>query len=221
MSKQRKIGFLIIYSIIFYSLWAISELLIFSKLNLIIKSEIILEFLKSGVIKNLIWTLPTIILIQYFKEDVYITLKQMFLSKVNWLKYLPIFIFFTVWILVGSILQTGKLQIVSSFGIDELIIVLFVGITEEMVFRGWLLNATFCQNKKWLYILINSIMFLAIHFPIWISEGVFISTFTSFGFLSIIILSAIFSYTFIKSKNILVPITLHMYWDLLMFMFIG
>ncbi|MDE6761083.1 MAG: CPBP family intramembrane metalloprotease [Lachnospiraceae bacterium] len=39
------------------------------------------------------------------------------------------------------------------------------------------------------------------------------------GFLSIIILSIIFSWTFIKSKNIWISILLHMYWDLLMFMF--
>lgn len=68
-------------------------------------------------------------------------------------------------------------------------------------------------------ILTNAVMFLVIHFPIWIQEGVFISNFTSFGFLCILILSIVFSCTFLKSKNILVPVALHMYWDFLVFMF--
>lgn len=221
MTKQKKIKFLIIYVIAFYALWAFNELLVFVKLNLIIENEIAFAFIESGIIKNLVWTLPAIFLISYFKSDVYINLKEMFSAKVTWIKYLPLFIIFTACIVVSAIFQTGKLEIASSFGIDELIVVLFVGLTEEMVFRGWLLNATINEDKKWKYILINAIMFLAIHFPIWISNGIFISSFTSLGFLQIIILSIIFSCTFIKSESILVPIALHMYWDLLIFLLIG
>ena len=96
---------------------------------------------------------------------------------------------------------------------------MFVGLTEETVFRGWLLNATIQEDKKWRSIIINAIMLLVIHFPVWIHTGVFISNITSFSFLSVLILSIIFSLTFIKSRNILIPIALHMYWDLLIFMF--
>lgn len=67
---------------------------------------------------------------------------------------------------------------------------------------------------------INAVMFLLIHFPSWIHKGILIENFANLGFLSIIILGVIFSQTFIKSKSILVPISLHMYWDLLMFLFI-
>ena len=97
--------------------------------------------------------------------------------------------------------------------------VLFVGITEEMVFRGWLLNITVTENRKWLPIIINAVMFLLIHFPIWIASGIFIDDFTSLNFLCVPALSIIFSWSFIKSKNIWIPITLHMYWDLLMDLF--
>ncbi|MBD5525801.1 MAG: CPBP family intramembrane metalloprotease [Lachnospiraceae bacterium] len=107
-----------------------------------------------------------------------------------------------------------------SFGIDKIIIVLFVGLTEEMVFRGWLLNVTICENRKWFYIIINAAMFLTIHFPIWIYSGNFIGYFTSLQFIEVMVLSAIFSTTFIKSRSIFVPIILHMYYDLLVFMFI-
>ena len=219
MTKQNKIKVSVIYVIALFCLWALIEIVVFEKLKLIIENDVLLQFIRTVLIKNCVWTLPAILLIHHFKSDVYISLKEMFSVKVNWLKYLPIFIVFSVYLLGGAILQNGKLEIASDFGFDKLIITLFVGITEELVFRGWLLNITISEDKKWRYILVNAIIFLALHFPIWISEGVFISNFASFGFLSVIVLSVIFSHTFIKSKNIVVPIALHMYWDLLVFMF--
>ena len=218
MTKQSKIKALIFYLPVFYGLWAIGELFLFEQIRLLLNNEVQSQLVINALIKNLVWTLPAVVLIYRFKDDVYITLKQMFSSRVNWLKYIPIFLFFTVYILGAAMLQNGKLEIVSSFGFDDIIDVLFVGITEELVFRGWLLNVMFKEDKKWRCIFINSLLFLLIHFPCWIQEGVFVSNFTSFSFLCLIMLSVIFSYTFIKSKNILVPIALHMYWDLLMFM---
>ena len=52
-------------------------------------------------------------------------------------------------------------------------------------------------------------------------HGIFVSSFTHFGFIIILLLSVIFSTEFLRSKNILVPIALHMYWDLLASMFVG
>jgi membrane protease YdiL (CAAX protease family) len=215
MTKQNKIKIMVIYLIAFFSLWALAELVIFERINIFVENEILSCFIEDAIIKMLVWTLPAAIMIHYFKDAVYITLKEMFLSKVNWFQYLPVFIFFTLYILSGAILQNGNLVVSSEFGFDDVVGLLFVGITEELVFRGWLLNLTVNEGKKWLPISINAIMFLAIHFPIWIRQGVFISSFTSLGFLCILILSIIFSCTFIKSRNILVPVVLHMYWDLL------
>ena len=75
----------------------------------------------------------------------------MFSSKVNWLKYLPVFIIFTIYLLGGAILQNGKLTISNNFGFENVISLLFVGLTEELVFRGWLLNLTVKENKKWMF----------------------------------------------------------------------
>ena len=62
-------------------------------------------------------------------------------------------------------------------------------------------------------IIINAVMFLLIHFPIWIASGIFIDAFTSLNFLCVPALSIIFSWSFIKSKNIWIPITLHIFKD--------
>lgn len=215
-----KLPVLIVYVIVFYGIWTIWEFWVKSFISNTFENECISQVIKSGVIKNLIWTFPAILLVQHFKSEVCITLKEMFSTKVNWLKYLPVFIGFTAYILAGSILQNGRPEISSDFGIDKIIIVLFVGLTEEMVFRGWLLNATIRENRKWLSIVINAAMFLAIHFPTWIYDGIFFRSFIGLQFLEVMTLSIIFSCTFLKSRNLLVPITLHMYYDLLVFMFI-
>lgn len=218
--KNKVLPVLIVYVIVFYGIWTAWEFWIKPFISNYIDNEFISQLIKSGVIKNSVWTFPAILLIRHFKEDVYITLKEMFSAKVNWLKYLPIIIVFTACVLAGSVVRNGRLQISGDFGADKIIIVLFVGLTEETVFRGWLLNAMLREDKKWIYIIINAVMFLAIHFPTWLCNGIFISNFASFGFLEILVLSVIFSCTFIKSRSIFVPITLHMYWDLLIFMFI-
>ncbi|MBE6844141.1 MAG: CPBP family intramembrane metalloprotease [Ruminococcus sp.] len=218
MINKKKTSILIIYLVAFFGLWTVFEFIGKDFIDSFIENNAANQFVKSGITKNLVWTLPAIMLVKYFKDDVYVSLKDMFNIKVNWLKYIPVFIAFTVYIAVSELLQNGRIAVNDDFGAESIIIVLFVGLTEEMVFRGWLLNITVCEDKKWLYILFNALLFLAIHFPRWICDGMFISAFTSLGFISVLILSVIFSLIFIKSRNILVPITLHMYWDLLMFM---
>ena len=220
MMKQNKAKVLIVYLIAFFGLWALAELVVFGKINAVVENKLLSSVI-TELIKILVWTVPAAILINRFKDVIYISLKEMFSTKVNWLKYLPVFIIFVLYILGGVILQNGNLQISSNFRIDEVISLLFVGITEELVFRGWLLNMTVKENKKWVPIAINAGLFLAIHFPIWIYQGVFISNFTSLSFLCVVALSIVFSWTFIKSKNILVPIALHTFWNLLVLLFIG
>jgi len=216
--KSKKTNVIISYIVIFYAIWTCFELFVKDSLDGVIANEVLCQFVKSGIIKNMVWTIPAIMLVKHYENDVTISLKEMFNSRVNWIKYLPLFAVFTVYLLVGAFITNGKIAIVDGFGIDKIIVVLFVGLTEEMVFRGWLLNATIEEDKKWKGIIINAMMFLVIHFPVWIHNGVFISNFTTLSFLSVPVLSVIFSWTFIKSRNILVPIVLHMYWDLLMFM---
>lgn len=220
---KSSIKTLSIYFVIFYIVWAVFTLWLMPIIDLL-PNEYIATIIKTGILKNLVWTVPSAILIKKYHESVEISLKDMFTNKVNWLKYLPIFIIFTVYILIGDYTQNGNIGISPNFKYTDLIVVLFVGLTEELVFRGWLLNSTIKAKKDddlYIPIGINALLFLSIHFPRWIADGVFITNFTTFSFISIIVLSILFSYVFVKSKNILIPITLHMYWDLLIFMFLS
>ena len=204
-TKQKYLA-LIIYSLCFYAIWSVFELFV--------KDHIGSQLIKSGVIKPAVWVLPAMLLVHKFRDSVQVGLKEMFTTRVKWWRYLWVYALLAAWVLLGGF-QYGGLSFVIK--LDALIVVLFVGITEEMVFRGWLLNATVKDMPGWLAVLINTILFLGVHFPRWIQEGIFISTFTSFNFIGIVALSVIFSISFLKSKNLLVPITMHMLYDLMMF----
>lgn len=219
MAKENKTKVFVLYTMIFFALWTLCEMVVFQKLESLIENKVLYQLVGTVLIKNLVWTVPAALLICYFKQDVYVSLREMFSAQVHWLRYLPVFIGFTVYLLGGAMLQKGKLAISNDFGFDDVIVLLFVGITEELVFRGWLLNFTLREEKKWRCILINAILFLAIHFPVWIRQGEWISNFTSLGFLCVFGLSIIFSWTFVKSKSIIVPVALHTYWDLFMYLF--
>ena len=220
MIKEKKIPLkaVLIYSFLFYTCWGLFEWYGRSKIENIVLNEWLSQIVNSGFIKTFVWTLPAWFLICRYQSSVYVVANEIFHTKVNWQKYLPVYAALAAYLIIRSLVLKGSLAISPEFKLTQLITVLFVGITEEMVFRGWLLNVIIRENNKWAAVLINAIMFLFIHFPRWLYEGIFITSFTSMGFLSIIILSIIFSWTFIKSRNLLVPITLHMFWDLLTFL---
>lgn len=205
---KKKYLALIIYCLCFYALWTVFELYI--------KSNIGSQIIKSGIIKTTVWVLPAMLLVHKFRDTVQIGLKEMFITKVKWWRYLWVYALLAVWVLLVGV-RSGFLF---TLNLDALIIVLFVGITEEMAFRGWLLNATVKDMPKWLAITLNALLFLAIHFPRWVQEGLFVSYMTSFDFLGIVALSAIFSISFLKSRNLLIPITMHMMYDLMVFIFL-
>jgi hypothetical protein len=212
---------LILYIIAFYTIWALFEFLMKPIIDNICPGEIISEIVKTVVIKNLVWVLPAALLVHHYKDDVCIGLKEMFTTKVKWLKFLPVFLFFVLYPLICGYLRKGSLTLDSDLDVKQVIAFSFVGITEEMVFRGWLLNAMVGKERtnQWKAILLSSLMFVAIHIPTWTIHGQLTEVFLHLGFVQIIILSIVFSITFLKSRNILVPVALHMIWDFLLSMF--
>lgn len=203
----------VLYYIVFLIIWALMELIINPFISNAFSSWIA-AFLTSGL-KVLIWTAPCIYLISKYKNGMSVLLKELFNNKVNWLRYTPAFLIFAAYIICGGLIKFGKIAINENFAPVMLVPVIFVGITEEMVFRGWILNATLkLMNRKYA-VLLNAFLFLAIHFPIWIHNGIFVYNFLSGNFLCILLLAVVFSVTFIKSKNLFVPIALHMFWDLI------
>lgn len=86
---------------------------------------------------------------------------------------------------------------VKGFLLNSIIIVLLPAIAEELLFRGVLCKLFFEKwNRVHLAVWISAIIFSAIHFQF-------------FGFVPRLILGAVLGYSFLYTRNILVPITIH------------
>lgn len=203
---------LIIYAMVLYGLWSLLELYLKTQIG-------IDEFTKEVYIKLVFWLLPAIVIHFRFSDNMFVKKEEMYLLRKNCWIFVPIMLLFTIYIFISEYLTNSKITISESFGINTVVEVLSIAIGEEMVFRGLFLNAILNDKKKYLAVFINSLMFLIIHFPAWIQGDIFISVFTSGGFITVLLVSCIFSFVFIKTKSIWTAIFLHFWWDLLLFMF--
>ena len=203
---------LVMYTIILYSFWSLLELYLKTKIG-------IDEFTKEVYIKCVVWLVPAILIHFNFSDDMFIKKEEMYLlNKKCWIA-VPMMLLLAIYIIINEYLVNGKLEINESFGINTVVEVLSIAVGEEMVFRGLFLSAILRDKKKYLAVFINSLLFLAIHFPVWIQSGTFISAFTSGGFITVLLLSCIFSFAFIKTKSIWTAVFLHFGWDFLLFIF--
>ena len=200
------------YTIILYSFWSLLELYLKTKIG-------IDEFTKEVYIKCVVLLVPAILIHFNFSNDMFIKKEEMYLlNKKCWIA-VPMMLLLAIYIIINEYLVNGKLEINESFGINTVVEVLSIAAGEEMVFRGLFLSAILRDKKKYLSVFINSLLFLAIHFPVWIQSGTFISAFTSGGFITVLLLSCIFSFAFIKTKSIWTAVFLHFGWDFLLFIF--
>ena len=204
-----------IYIIIFFAVWSIRELVVqpvFLDPIDIVAAEII-----GAIIKLLIWTLPAILLIGYFENDMWISLKEMFTNKPKWFKWAPILPLILLVPILQALVFSGGISIRPDFVPIRLIgVVVFVGVTEEIVFRGFLLNTFLKRMKMWKAVALDAVLFYLIHLPIWIYQARDITFYLS-AIVSVTALSLFFAFSFIKTKSIIVPIILHTVWNLLVF----
>ena len=214
MNSQTKT--LCIYYVVFYAIWAICELVIRKAIiSFAPEDGALFPILFDWILKNLVWTVPAWVLMGKLDNELHIKRKEMFTNRIDPLKAVGFFVLILVLSSANSILRNHGIMIAEDLNPAELLTFVFVGVTEEFVFRGLLLNATYQEDKPYLTIGINAVLFLLIHFPIWIYSGIFVSVFTGFGFTTIIILSVIFSWSFLECKNIWIPIGIHMLYDIL------
>ena len=218
MEQNKKTRIIaVIYYLALYLVWAVLECLIVPKLEsqaLPVSIDVIMEI----GFKTLLWFIPAFLLIRRCGDSLFLPKSALLGEPKKAVTYLPLCVFlllFTAWHLIPNIYQNGTLTFKPTFHAVDIIVSLSIGISEELVFRGLLLNTALKDRKLWLALSGNAVMFLLIHFPIWLREGVFMPYMTSFAFLQLIALSLIFGWTFVKSRSIVVPIILHAYWDLL------
>ncbi len=207
--------FLGTYCVSFYLVWAALNFTLFPFMQSQLSNGWLCEIIEA-VIKTLVWALPALLIIKKYESNLLLRYSEIFKSAFKWKEPLLIAGGFILYNLVGSFSQKKEISISESFFVPDIIgAVLIAGFTEELVFRGLILNATFSRLGMNKAIALSGLMFLVIHFPLWMVQGKFIYAFQSGGIISVFALGCIFSWIFLKTKNIFVPIILHMLWNLL------
>lgn len=218
MNKKLRLSLTVSYATLFL-IWGILELWGVPQIAPRMSSTS-LTILKEAVLKLLVWFGPALLLMRRFDEDMSVKRIGLFRCRRVSPVFFAVALLFTVFLIVAARLQKGAIVVAPTFHAPaDILVAVTIGLSEEMFFRGWLLNATLRNGRKWIPLLLNSLLFLLIHFPVWIRNGIFINYMTSGLFLEIIALSLVFGWAFIKSENILVPAALHTWWDLLCFLF--
>ena len=214
MSKSTKV--ILIYGIVLYIMWAILEILVVPMTNM---NE---QIVKEIVCKSIFWLLPSFYIIKNYNEDMRIKTKELYNIKgfKSWIYVIIISVIMLIIHMYSTYTINGNIKISSSFDVIDILEACSIGLAEEFVFRGCFLNRMIKEKNKILMIILNSILFLFIHFPIWIREGVFIINMVDGLFITVIVLSIVFSWILVKCKSIWGAVILHILWDIFCVMFV-
>lgn len=221
--REKNIHILkIIYFFVFYLAWTVCQLVLRPALGRITPDgSIAFQILFDGLLKNLLWTVSALVCIRKSEKILLIPSGELFrnplrLKPEQKKEILWIILLETAFCVVNSV-RSHQGFCFRADRLPECVSYLFVGITEEFVFRAWLLNSGIRdhnQKQQYFAVAVNAVLFLCIHFPVWILQGTFLTNFTGFGFVTILALSVFFSWTMLEFRNIWVSVIVHMLWDI-------
>jgi len=220
VTKKRHLtyGKIAAFVLIFFVVWSFQRLY-FRPVFLNQFDGLLFEMLDSGT-KLLIWICPTVWLLKRFKGETWLDLKEMFTNKPPWLMVVCYTIVIALIAYLVGIIYGEGFRLRSDFEPMMLIApVLVAGITEELVFRGFILNSLLKKMKKLFAVAIDAVLFALIHYPIWIYFNFGVITILINSMFSILF-SVLLSHSFLKTKNLLVPVGLHSFYNLLMLLFV-
>ena len=220
MMEKRRLtsGKIAIFVVIFFVVWSFQRLY-FRPVFLNQLDGLLFEIIDSGT-KLLIWIFPAIWMLKRFKGEMWLDLKEMFTNKPPWLMtvFYPVMIGFIVF-LVATFYGNGFRMREDFTPIMLVAPVLVAGITEELVFRGFILNSLLRKLKKAFAVIIDAMLFALMHYPIWIYLGFDVWTILLNSAFSMLF-SMLMAHSFIKTRSLLVPVGLHMFYNFLILMFV-
>ena len=114
MIKNKKLlAALGIFTLWLYGAWAGFEMLLNPMLKEATDNEYILLLLRDGVIKNLVWTLPAVLLIKHFSDGMLVGMRELFGFKKAASKYLLIVLPLAAFVLLGELIRTHTIEVSS------------------------------------------------------------------------------------------------------------
>ena len=212
MKKNLKF---ILLGIVFILIWAFNILVISPKVDAIFTEPynlIIRTFLKL-----IIWVGYSLFFINKYNKDLKVKKEELFKFKEKKLTLKLVLLIITISFLI--MLFTRKGIYINDFTIDDFFNkFLLVGIEEELVFRGLILNGLSKKNKFAKASIITSVLFSLIHIPIYIRSELLLSDII-LNCLKIVVISCFYNSIFNETKSIWPIVIFHSFWDISFFLF--
>lgn len=190
--------------VLFYLAWTIKELWL---LEYIYSFGEIGSPLFEALVKSFIWIVPAVLYIKYFLHS-----NPMNYLKMNVHVKKGLFWGIALSLLLGAylilriyIFDDVSFHFALAFD-DYLNTVLMAGLAEEIVFRGLLLQELNKRLAFWKANVITALLFLAIHYPIWIVNDVI---FHVGSHMYVFLLGLLFGFVYKKTGSLWTVILMH------------
>ncbi|GAX05523.1 immunity protein PlnI, membrane-bound protease CAAX family [Secundilactobacillus pentosiphilus] len=205
----------------FFVLWFVIQ--VFVNVPIINLASGWAEELLTDVVKVLIWLGVGLYMIFHTKRDQFVIERPFQLN----LKFKPLYITLIaiiIYMLATAFIQRHSIGVVATFKPTMLLQdFLVVGICEETVFRGYLLNRLRKMiDSQQTALIIQAILFALIHLPRYLTTYPALPILTILSQLvTVAILGYLFGWLFLKSRSLWPGIIVHSVWDLLIVVLIG
>lgn len=165
------------------------------------------------IVKPVIWLLPILII---SSSEMGAILKGFSVKSIS---YKDLFLSFGAGLgLAGLQLVTTKgLKLVTDINLttdgknlDVLVIVTATALTEEIFFRGFLLNSLARYNKLMVANIITSLLFALIHLPIIMTTTNYVIPNVLLGLYIVAVTSFVFGMLYLRKRNLWMPVLAHL-----------
>lgn len=188
----------------FYAVWILKELWFVQYIYLYGGAT---SSLLNGLIKVLVWALPVYLIINFqlnSNPSTYLKLNLNIRKGFTWGVCLSFLM--GIYLVINTMINK---ELPSSFSLtfnEVLNTVLLAGLLEEMMFRGFILQEIHKRLDFWKANALTALLFVAIHYPVWIRLGTFFHFETH---LYIFLVGLLFGYVYKKTGSLWAAIILH------------
>ncbi|WRS27673.1 CPBP family intramembrane glutamic endopeptidase [Oscillospiraceae bacterium MB08-C2-2] len=212
------VGFLFLWAIV-TDAWGYSELLFHAEKGT-------WEKYIFNLVNRLIWAIPAIVLLRLYKEDLPTKWNELFLNKPHKRPFIIAAAVIILYCFAGMLFSHGGIWLNPQFNcIKDFLKLLMVAFAEELVYRGWGLNALSVFMSKRAANLVSTLFFVLLHLPAYFIKFYLIGTIPlaamAFQCFFVFILGLLFGYLYNRGRSLWSPMVVHFLADFLSIMVIG